>query len=57
MVQTAIRAEMNAMHTTLEEDERQLADREHPPGERRQMALRFRIEKKRVLLAAIDALA
>jgi len=56
VLQTAVRAELKAMRTTVEEDERQLVDRQHPPGERRRLALVFRIEKKRILLAAIDAL-
>ena len=56
VLQTAVRAELKAMRTTVEEDEQQLADRQHPPGERRRQALVFRLEKKRILLAAIDAL-
>ena len=56
-LQSAVRAELKAMRTTVQEDEQQLADGRHELGERRRLALEFRVEKKRVLLAAIDALA
>jgi hypothetical protein len=45
------------MRTTVEEDEEELANSRHELGERRRLALEFRLEKKRILLAAIDALA
>ena len=56
-LQSALRAELKAMRTTVEEDEQDLAESWHELGERRRLALEFRLEKKRVLLAAIDALA
>ena len=57
VLQSAVRAELKAMRTTVEEDEEKLAHSRHELTERRRLALEFRLEKKRVLLAAIDALA